>query len=72
MSMTLARGIPLQKTLICVCDKQHYGRKENFKTVLPSLTIKPDSLVAAGILIVQVFISSEPGLSSKLIYVKIN
>ena len=72
MSMTLARGIPLQKPLSHVCDKQHYGRKENFKAILPSLTIKSDSLVATVILIIQVFVSSKQGLSSKLIYVKIN
>lgn len=72
MSMTLARGTHLQKPLIHVCDKQCYGRKQNFKVILPSLAIKSDSLVASVILIVQFFVSSKQGLSSKLIYVKIN
>lgn len=72
MSMTPARGTPLQKPLIYVCDDQHYGRKENFKAILSSHAIKPDSLVVSVIVIIQVFVSSKPGLSSKLIYAKIN
>lgn len=66
MSMTLARGTPLQKLLIHVCDKENCGREENFKVILPPHAIKLVSVV----LIKQVFISSKPGLSPKLTYAK--
>lgn len=66
--MTLARGPPLQKLLIHICDKENCGREENFKAILPPLTIK----LASVILIMQILISSKPGLSPTLSYAKKN
>lgn len=56
---TFLRGTPLQKLLFHACDKENCRREKNFKAILPPLTIKFSSVV----LIMQILISSKPGLS---------